>query len=72
MSSFNFANVSKRISTWLAAAAAFAAGLLALTDKLPAFLVNKLPEGLLELLALLAALAVPVATSYNQKSLKKD
>lgn len=68
---FDFSNLFKKISTWLGLVATAAASALAFYSELPALIQAYVPESVLQLLTVLAALAVPVATSYKQKSLRR-
>ena len=70
MKRFNFAGLAARISTWLAVAAASAAGGIATYATLPERIQKTFPDWTLTTLGGIAvgcALLIPLATSFKQK-----
>lgn len=74
MSKFNWENVTKRLSTWLAVVSASATAGLAAYAVMPARAQEAFPEWTLMALGVSAvgsALLIPVATSFRQSNLQK-
>ena len=75
MKRFDFAGFAARISTWLAVAAASAAGGIAAYATLPERIQTTFPDWTLATLGGIAvgcALLIPVATSFKQKRFRPD
>lgn len=72
MTRFNWENVTKRLSTWLAVVSASATAGLAAYAVMPARAQDAFPEWTLTALGICAvgsALMIPVATSFKQAGL---